>query len=139
MTNRREFVQTGVTLSALPMVGGGRAAAKTAPAVPALALHWFVYDARYPEAVRIATAGKTARLRPIHGDISDLWYHELDPALREEPRAIAGVTTAQSLFLLERLGWDRGLRIVYRGTHAAAARDHVAHELTVNENCDRRT
>jgi len=45
---------------------------------------------------------------------TDLWYYELDPIWRQQPLAIAGVTRFGPLFVLERLAWDRGMRVLYR-------------------------
>ena len=41
-------------------------------------------------------------------------YTRLDLELRPLPFAVAGLTSAHHLFVLERLGWDRGLRTVRR-------------------------
>ena len=41
-------------------------------------------------------------------------YTRLDLELRPAPFAVAGLTSAHHLFVLERLGWDRGLRTVRR-------------------------
>ena len=131
MTNRREFLQTGVTLSALPMMGGQAVAGQ----VPAASLrprdlHCFIFDASFADARTVAAyAEQRAPLHPVDGDLTALWYDVLDKPLRESPRAIAGITTGDALFVLERLGWDRGLKVTYRGLHAIPSGGKVAHEL----------
>jgi hypothetical protein len=54
---------------------------------------------------------------PIHGirgDITALWYHDLYFHWRNEPTPIAGITTSESLFCLELLARDAGLRVTSR-------------------------
>ena len=50
----------------------------------------------------------------IRGDITDLWFHDLDPQWKKQPVAIAGLTAHGPLFCLERLAWDHGMRVVSR-------------------------
>jgi hypothetical protein len=65
----------------------------------------------------------------IDGDISDYWFHDLAPVWSTSPCAIAGLTAHGPLFCLERLGWDHGLRVVFRGVHHFADGRHVQHAL----------
>ena len=132
MTNRREFLRTGATISALPMMGGSAMAGPTPPAtLRPHDLHCFVFDGGFADARAVAAhADHGAPLHPIDGDVTALWYDVLDKPLKDGPLALAGVTTADALFVLERLGWDRGLRVTYRGVHGIPKDGQVAHELT---------
>ena len=132
MTNRREFLQTGVTLSALPMMSGQAVAGQVTPAkLQPRALHCFVFEGGYADARAVAAhADPGAALHAIDGDVTALWYDVLDRPLKNTPRAIAGITTGEALFVLERLGWDRGLKVVYRGVHSLPKDGQVSHELT---------
>lgn len=132
MTNRREFLRTGATISALPMMGGSAMAAQRSPAtLRPHALHCFVFDGGFADARAVAAhADHGAALHAIDGDVTELWYDVLDQPLKDTPRAIAGITTGEALFVLERLGWDRGLKVTYRGVHGLPKGGQVAHELT---------
>jgi hypothetical protein len=57
----------------------------------------------------------------MRGDITDLWFNDLDPHWRRNRVAIAGLTTEAAHFCLERLAWDHGLRTVFRAEHAVVA------------------
>jgi hypothetical protein len=45
----------------------------------------------------------------IRGDITDLWFHDLDLRWKQGPAPIAGLTTHGPLFCLERLAWGKGI------------------------------
>ena len=51
------------------------------------------------------------RVYTIHDDITDLWYHEFSIRWREAPMVVAGVTLSTSLFCLEVLAHDYGMRV----------------------------
>jgi hypothetical protein len=135
MTNRREFLQIGLAATALPVAGGlfspsaEAAVATTAPAIP---LYKILFDAEFAQGRQFGDAA--ARLGvAVHamagGDVTDFWYHDLDLAWRETPRAIAGFTRHGPLFVLERFGWDRGMRVVLRAEHRPAG-GFIEHVLT---------
>jgi hypothetical protein len=78
-----------------------------------------VYDSRYREA---RTLGLRSRqlgvpVRPIEGDITELWQDELQGRWKSTNVAIAGLTERPALFMLEQLAWDYGLRVVYQAEH----------------------
>ncbi len=58
-----------------------------------------------------------AKVHGIHGDITDLWFHDLYHRWKEGPAPIAGMTAHGPLFCLERLAWDRGMRVLSRTEH----------------------
>lgn len=136
MTNRREFLQIGLAATALPLAGGLLApaadAAVVAPA-PAIPLYKILFDAEFAQGRQFGEAA--ARLGvPFHamarGDVTDFWYHDLDLAWRDAPQAIAGFTRHGPLFVLERLAWDRGMRVVLRAEHRPAGDGVIEHVLT---------
>lgn len=134
MANRRQFIQTGITLSAAAASVGAAALPKEALAKQAdgkLRLDGFIYDARFAEAEEIAGhAGRQGvRLWAISDNLLDLWNDRLDLAWKKRPSAVAGVTTRGDLFFLETIAADRGMRVVYRGEHAVARNGAVTHSF----------
>ena len=140
MTNRREFLQTGVSVSALPLAVSGL------PPVAAASAPWFarleednaplykaVYDDRYAEGRRVAEAvgafGVAVRALD-DGDVTGFWYGELDLLWRERPAAIAGTTQFGPMFALEQLGNERGMRVVLRIEHRLREEGGLAHVMT---------
>lgn len=127
MTNRREFLHTAAALSAAPLVG--RAA--FAGMHQSIALETVVFDARHSEArafgARAGTLG--ASPRAIEGDITELWLGELLGRWRAAPVAVAGLTERPALFLLERLAWDHGLRVVFEAEHEPDANGRAGHRV----------
>ncbi len=139
MTNRRQFLQIGLAASTLPIAGSllttapASALETAAPASQAIPLHKVVFDTQ--SALSRAFGDAAARTgASVHamtgGDITDFWYHELDLLWRKEPVAIAGLTRHGPLFVLERFGWDRGLRVVFRAEHKTASPGLIEHQLT---------
>lgn len=138
MASRREFLQIGVAALALPI--SVRAGLK--PAVPAAAgafaptpLYKVIFDERH--ASSRAFAGEVRKLgAPVHGikgDITALWFNDLDARWRKDPIAIAGLTEHGPLFCLERLAWDHGMRVVYRADHTYRSNGYMEHELSGSE------
>jgi hypothetical protein len=134
MTNRREFLRIGIATGAWPLASRAAFAA-AAPASP-VPLHKVVYDARFGDSVAFAKRARELGM-PVHeieGDITALWYHELDSRWRhraasDEPVAVAGLTAHGALFCLERLAWDQRMRVVFRAEHAAAESGSIEHRL----------
>lgn len=126
MTSRREFLQSGLVVSAaltgpltlLPVNG--------AYASP-LRLERFIFDGRFPAAVQAArlAAARGVALAEIAGDLTSLWYHDLDLRWQRAPMTLAGLTTKGALFVLETFAADRGMRVLYRGEHGAVDADRA--------------
>jgi hypothetical protein len=136
MTNRREFLQTGVSVSALPLAIGGLPSSMAADVrrePEPLSPHKAIFDDRYAEGRAFAAAigrfGVPARAL-TNGDITDLWYDELDLVWRTQRVAVAGLTQFGPMFALERLGNDRGMRVVLRVEHQLRADGTLAHVMT---------
>ena len=113
--NRRDVMTAGGALAALsaiaPSIGTAQAAS-----LARQPLHMAVVDTRFAPARTFAAQMKRSGLRvaPINGDITELWYDELDGLWRRQPAAIAGFTADSALFCLERLAMDRGLRVAFQ-------------------------
>jgi hypothetical protein len=132
MTNRREFLQTGIAASALPLSINALLSPSTAEAsgrVRQVSLYKAIFDRRYAEGH--AFAREVARFRvPTHelqyGDITEV-YDELDVLWRKEQVAIAGLTQFGPLFVLERLARERDMRVALRVEHQVRADGTLAH------------
>lgn len=133
VTNRRQFVQSSLALSAailaIPSIVSAR---PRASADTTLELERFVYDDRYPEAIETARhlAQRGIPVASTSGDMTQLWYHDFDLRWKRAPMALAGMTAKSGLFVLETLAADRGMRVVYRGEHTLATSGRVTHRLS---------
>jgi hypothetical protein len=115
MASRREFLQAGIAASVLPMaVAGANAAPSKREDRPSF--YKVIFDHRFPASVAFGEEWKArgAAVHGIQGDITDLWFHDLDPQWKKQPVPIAGLTAHGPLFCLERLAWDHGMRVVSR-------------------------
>jgi hypothetical protein len=138
MASRREFLQIGVAALALPISArtgvkrsAGAIAGESAPAP----LYKVIYDERHASSRAFAReVGRLgAPIYAIKGDITELWFHDLDARWTKEPVAIAGLTEHGPLFCLERLSWDHGMRVVYRADHTYRPDGYMEHELSGSE------
>ncbi len=113
LATRRLFLQSipAVALFA-PMGLPSAAAAETAEP----RLERFIYDSRFSDAVDLARVFQDAGalLRPMSGDLTDLWRDDLRTAWRTAPMTLAGVTTPAGLFVLETLAGDHRMRVTHR-------------------------
>lgn len=81
-------------------------------------LRYFVADGENPHAFAAARAAASKGVAVIlaGADVTPL-YTALNELWRNAPGAVAGVTTAATAFVLERLALHHNLRIAYRGIH----------------------
>ena len=115
MASRREFLQAGLAASLLPVAASAAGSASQVSNPPA-SYYKVIFDERFPSSVAFGEEWKTrgAAVHAIRGDITDLWFYDLDPQWKKRPVPIAGLTAHGPLFCLERLAWDRGMRVVSR-------------------------
>lgn len=113
--DRRDVI---VASAGAAMAAAGFGAARLAMAAPAKAarVHVIVADRRFAESRAFAAeaARSGQRIAWIDGDVTDLWYDELDGLWRRKRAAIAGLTAYGAFFCLERLAMDRGLRVAFK-------------------------
>jgi hypothetical protein len=122
--DRRQFLHASLaapliprTLLAVPAdVAPGQAPLDLVP------LYRVVCDDRFAPSVAFGAdaARRGIPLERTTGDISTFWFDDLSLRWKTSPVAIAGLTAQGPLFCLERLGWDHGLRVVYREVHPGA-------------------
>jgi hypothetical protein len=126
MPNRRDILRTAAALAAVPFAELAAAAEASV-----LRLERFVFDVRFAEAGAVsAEIGKRGvTLAPIADDLMTLWYDELDLAWRKAPMALAGMTLAETLFVLETFALDRGMHVVYRGEHGLVENGGIKHRV----------
>jgi hypothetical protein len=92
---------------------------------------YFIFDERFPAAVQTALHVNRAGV-PVHavsGDMTQLWYDQLDMQWRKAPAVFAGVTTQTGLFVLSTLAADHGMRVAYRGEHQCATDGSEHHSI----------
>ena len=120
MTNRRQFIQSGLAVSALSFTELLSMQAAQADQLQNLpALEHFVCDTRFT-ASRNAALEMRARNVPIteiQGDLTALWYGQYSQQWTKKPMILAGVTASDALFVLETLAADHGMRVLKRSEH----------------------
>jgi hypothetical protein len=128
VTSRRQFLQSSIAVSGA-LCGAPLTARAAGSEAPRLRLELFVLDRRFPESVAAAkhAAERGVALAATEGDLTSLWYHDLDLRWQAAPMTLAGVTTRGALFVLETFAADRGMRVLYRGEHALARAGAVVH------------
>jgi hypothetical protein len=122
MTTRREFIEMGVLVSAVPLAAGSLASAATAAPVEGTLPYKIIFDERFVESVAFGREAQRrgARVHSIAGDITSLWFNELDAQWKAQPITLAGLTAQGPLFCLEMLARDQGMRVVYRAEHVCS-------------------
>lgn len=130
--SRRKFVtgclaSAGIAAAAAPPTALAFASVAMSPSALQLAL----FDTRFPAAVAFSRGmvRRGVALAPFHGDVTAVWFEQLDPRWRRESISVAGMTAPSTLFCLEQLAWDHGLRVAFRGTHDPAPLGGMTHLL----------
>jgi hypothetical protein len=129
MTNRRDFLHgtalaTGSLLIGAPL----RAAAKQRLNLQAAVIEADSFQGQH-FAAQLAALDGTPALEVPGGDITSLWLQRVGPTWRRHPAALAGLTTAPTLFCLEQLALMSGLRVVFHAEHIVQADSTVEHEV----------
>jgi hypothetical protein len=112
--NRRNFVQDAALLAAAFAAWPGRPA--LAAVGPFDEADIALVDRSLRDSAAFADAARVRGMPALEftGDVADLWMRELEPRLRSGPVAIAGYTSAATLFCLDFLARDFGARTVRR-------------------------
>ncbi len=131
MANRREFLGTGLAVTALPIAGVLASQAHAAAAAAPVQLHKVVHDERFADSRAFADRARRlgGKTHGIEGDVTALWFNDLDQQWRTAPSVIGGLTSAAALFCLERLAWDQGHRTVFRAEHTPLAGGGFRHTV----------
>jgi hypothetical protein len=135
MPTRREFIQAGLAASVAPVAGPLTAATSGSSRFAIVPephrLYGLVCDGRSEWSTALAREAERLGIRVVKtsGDITDFWFNDLSLRWKASPVAIGGITGRGPLFCLERLGWDHGLRVVFRGTHRVIDRSIVEHVI----------
>jgi hypothetical protein len=143
--NRRKFCLTSAAAAisgaaagsfCLPALGQTDSATPAAEA-PRVRLYKFIYDRRFSAGRSFGLAAEralsTAGTVAIGGDITALWASDLRLRWSAGDGAVAGMTTAASLFCLEQLAKEHWMRVVIRAEHAISEGYEIAHRLTASE------
>ena len=129
-TNRREFLQIGVSATAWPLVARtmpGTGIEQLSDLVP---LSLVVYDTRFPESVAFAErcAALGLKTRAIEADMTRLWYDEIYHRWQEGPQPIAGLTAHGPMFCFAELARDVRMRLIFRAEHQRGRDGLMAHD-----------
>lgn len=118
MATRRLFLQGAVGTAAIAGTPAIRAA--LSPERPHH--HLALVDVSHAQGTAFAVAAQTwgAKTASLRGDPLALWHDALRGQAEVRPAAILGLTTQGTLFCLERLGWELGLRVRLRIDHLPA-------------------
>lgn len=144
MTKRRKFLQAATALSTAPIVGWKAFALEQENleheplSSPSITIDAVIYDSRHSHSLDFGNRANQlgASVRAIEGDITDLWQNELRHRWKTESGAVVGLTERPALFLLERLAWDNGMRVVFEAEHSLDPHGNTAHRIVraANEN-----
>jgi hypothetical protein len=119
MTNRREFIQIGMTATAWPLVAGTLPGAELGAMPEWAPLSTVVYDSRFAESVAFAERSRALGVRAmaIEADMTRLWYEDIYHQWQRGPAAIAGLTAHGPMFCFAELARDVRMRLVFRAEH----------------------
>ena len=118
--DRRNLLKSGAAISAAAIVPGLSAGALSKSG---LSIERFVFDSRFPgtlEAARSAAA-QQIRLSEVSGDMTSLWYDDLNLRWKKQPMTLAGVTGEDALFVLATLAPEYRMRVVHQAEVGVAA------------------
>jgi hypothetical protein len=124
--NRRKFCMSSAAAAISGAAAGytahAWAASLPAASMPGVRLYKYIYDRRFSAGRAFGAAAKrvfsTEGTVGIAGDITALWSRDLRLRWLHGDGAIAGMTTARTLFCLEQLAKDYRMRVAARCEHA---------------------
>jgi hypothetical protein len=94
-----------------------------------------LFDSRFgsSRALGAAAARGGYATAALQGDVTALWVRDLEPHWAAGGGAIAGMTTAASLFCLEQLAKDHWMRVIVRVDHRRSPGGGISHRVTAVE------
>ncbi len=134
MSNRREFLQLTLAASALPALAARnepRDATRLAQNGPRVRVEDVIVESTSPMATAFGNEATRFGLevQGITDDVTDLWYQHLAIRWNRGSTVLAGLTLSTSLFCLETLANDHGMRLWFRADHVALANGQEQHEV----------
>lgn len=132
MINRRGVLKLGTASLAGALVNVPIRAFGAMPADSHGSLARAVFDERFQESLAFAGEMQSRGVitSGIRGDVAKLWYQDLRAHLLQAPVPIAGLTDRVSLFCLEELARDVGMKVFFRVDHTVDQSGYVQHEAT---------
>lgn len=111
--DRRTLLKSGAAVSTAALVPGLSAAALSKSG---LEIERFIFDNRFSDAVAAArsAAASGIQLSEVSGDMTSLWYDDLNLRWKMQPMTLAGVTADDALFVLETLAPEYRMRVVHK-------------------------
>ncbi len=131
MSNRREFLQMSLAASALPAIAAARPENAAPSSDQDVGRGHVIVEAMSPMARAFGEEAVRLGLEPhaIKDDITDLWCHTLDLHWKRRPVPLAGITLSTSLFCLETLARDYGMRVWFKAIHDSLPGGELKHSL----------
>lgn len=128
--NRRSVLKAGLATSLLPLFGLN-GFAKAFDLQNNVKLKAILSDARFPASSEFGTQAAAMGIPHLisRGDITAVWQKHLDPIWREGTASVMGLTTQEQLFCLERLAWDRGMKVLMRVEHDDSGDGALTHKI----------
>lgn len=113
MSSRRRFLKIGFGVCAAGACGSAHAIRPASSQARVLRWYRAVFDERFenPRAFAVGAAERGISTAAIRGDITSLFFDDLDLRWKQGPVLLAGYTTQASLFCLDLLARDRGMRL----------------------------
>jgi hypothetical protein len=117
MVSRRRVMKIGAATVAGALVNRPVPGRNPAPAYSAF--QRAVFDERFAQCRAFAAELNSAGVltSAIRGDVAELWYGDLRALMSGNRLAVAGLTDRVSLFCLEELARDVGMRVIFRAEH----------------------
>ncbi len=138
MSNRREFLQMSLAASALPAIVAARpeSVAPSSDKEVGVGRSHVIVETMSPMALAFGEEAVRLGLEPhrIKDDITDLWCHTLDLQWKRGPATLAGITLSTSLFCLETLARDYGMRVWFKARHNCLPGGGLEHFLAGPES-----
>jgi hypothetical protein len=119
MVNRRSVMKIGAATVAGGLVKMSVFGRSVAPARAHNAFRRAIFDERFAECRAFAAELYRTGIfcSAIRGDVAKLWYDDLRVLLSTNHAGVAGLTDRASLFFLEELARDVGMRVIFRADH----------------------
>lgn len=111
--DRRALLKSGIAVSTAVSVPGAVIGSQAANEP---VIERFVFDTRVPDALAVAqsAAADGIQVSKTDGDLTSLWYDDLNLRWKQQPMTLAGVTGEDALFVLATLAFDFRMRVVQK-------------------------
>ncbi|MFV0481188.1 MAG: hypothetical protein ACK5LP_04315 [Campylobacteraceae bacterium] len=129
--SRRTFIKSAIGTVALSSAPFKLKANWQDEKLPPIENFDLIYDKNFTSSLDFVNIlkGKTESIHEIAGDINTSLYNSLNDGFTKNKTTLIGIGSAESLFILEKIANDKGMRVIFKSSHELLKDGTILHSF----------